>query len=1419
MNRNINIKLDFLFLLLFLVLLFVPTCFASEINDNSTLEVSNTSDDVLAAGDVYFNASVENDGSGTINSPYKYITSSRITSNSILHFANGEYSLSNSKTVYTISLIGEDADKTIIKGDGSLFTVSGTLTLQNVTISNGILKNHGTIKATNTIFKDGNAEISDNYDGSFGGAIFNDADYYYPTINLDNCTLMNNSAYYGGAIYLNGGTLTATNTKFIDNYAKSYGGAIACEESSRITITDCFFDNDYSIFNAGGAIYARNSSLTVTNSNFTNCSATFGGAICDLSSRSTISGIIARENKAKYYGGAYYKMYDTVNLKDSEFTLNEAEFGGAVSIDSASNINLRNSEFIQNTAGYLGGAIYLYNNDVSMLSNINYDRNKASSYSDLYEASGLNLTIGSGNYSQYVYDDSNYNGSLPSRYDLRDYGWVSPITDQQTSGNCWAFAALAALESCILKASNETYDFSENNIKNLIAFYSDYGWQMQTNEGGYPIMSVAYLVSWLGPILESEDPFDDYGVLSGVSNSAMHVQNIIYLPRNSLTDNDLIKEGIMKYGAVYTGIDYESEYLNTRTSAYYYPSSYGAGNHAVAIVGWDDDYSRYNFRNTPPANGAWIVKNSWGPYWGDDGFFYVSYYDEYCAEIGISDASFTFILNDTEKYDKNYQYDVTGMTDYLITGKSTIWYENIFNSTGNEILKAFSTYFNTTTDWEAYVYVNDDLKLTQNGTSVSGYFTIPLKEFIPLKIGDTFKIALKISADKYASFPICENISQTRISYSPGISFFSFDGINWIDLYDYSFEGYDHIYYSQVACIKAFTEIGQLFSNIDFINLTDIANIQTPFNITTFVLDQYNNTINSGEVLLTIDGKNYTSSVVDGFANFTVSFNDLGINNITAFYSGDYYSSSNITANVDVIKSDVLANISIPSISYNDDLVANITLIALNGNKINDEVTLIINNKRYLVNGSGLFTVPDTLDVGTYQAFVEFIGSEKYNPANASCEFNISLKHVDISLEVLQDFDNVSIVINLSQNLTGNVNVLVNNESYSVEAVNGTGLLNLNNMGYGEYLVNASFIQKDFEINNAFANFSVIPIKTWINASDIQMYYHDGTRFNAVLFDENNNALSNKSLIISINGNNYTRTTNENGTVSLPLNLNSDKYNITVYYNGEKKYLLSNATGNALIKSTIISSDVTKYFRNDTQFYALITDNEGNPLLNTKVTMNINGVMYNRTTNESGFVKLNINLNPGEYILTISNPLSGEMGSSLITVLSKLIENKDITKYYRNETQYTVKVVGNNGEALANRTVKFNINGVFYYRVSNSQGIAKLNLNLQPGNYIITAEYDSCRVSNNITVLSVLQSNDMSMSYRDGSTFNVKVLNGQGNPNPSQEIVFNINGVFYNRMTGDDGIARLNINLMAGEYIITSTFNDLNIANKITISA
>ena len=312
--------------------------------------------------------------------------------------------------------------------------------------------------------------------------------------------------------------------------------------------------------------------------------------------------------------------------------------------------------------------------------------------------------------------------------------------------------------------------------------------------------------------------------------------------------------------------------------------------------------------------------------------------------------------------------------------------------------------------------------------------------------------------------------------------------------------------------------------------------------------------------------------------------------------------------------------------------------------------------------------------------------------------------------------------------------------------------------------------------------------------------------------DADGNPLVNESVTFSIRGSNYTRYTNENGTAFLAINQNSGSYTITTAYNGTA---ISNSV---VILSTVEGKDVVKYYRNATQYEAFVVDSDGNPLVKQNLTFNINGVFYTRTSNENGLVKLNINLNPGEYILTLMNDATGERSSNNITVLSKLVDNSDLVKYYRNASKYSVKVLDDIGNPLTGVNVTFNINGVFYQRTTDSNGTASLNINLNPGDYIITAEYDGLRVSNNITVKPILLADDMVMNYNDGSAFSVKVLDDVGNPLANAKVTFNINGVLYDRYSDSAGLTKLNINLMKGEYIITSSYNGLDISNKITIN-
>ncbi|MBR0369658.1 MAG: adhesin [Methanobrevibacter sp.] len=333
-----------------------------------------------------------------------------------------------------------------------------------------------------------------------------------------------------------------------------------------------------------------------------------------------------------------------------------------------------------------------------------------------------------------------------------------------------------------------------------------------------------------------------------------------------------------------------------------------------------------------------------------------------------------------------------------------------------------------------------------------------------------------------------------------------------------------------------------------------------------------------------------------------------------------------------------------------------------------------------------------------------------------------------------------------------------------------------------------------------------------IETHDVDMYYKDGTRFAANSYDENDNPLSDTQTTFSLNGINYTRQNNENGRASLAINLNSGKYDITTIVKEKSVHNTIN------IRSTIESNDVVKIFKNSTQYNAKFLDKNGDALKNTPVTFNINGVFYTRTTNENGTANLNLNLHQGKYILTAINPINNEQKSNNITILSQIINNNDVVKYYRNATKYSVTILEKNGEtAESGHEVEFNINGVFYYRQTNTQGVASLNLNLGPGDYIITAQYEGCYVSNKIKILPTLTGYDILMEYQDGTKFKVYLVDGIGNPAAFEKVNFNINGVFYTRTTNENGIANLNINLQPGEYIITSEHNELAISNIIRI--
>jgi C1A family cysteine protease len=243
---------------------------------------------------------------------------------------------------------------------------------------------------------------------------------------------------------------------------------------------------------------------------------------------------------------------------------------------------------------------------------------------------------------------NNENKSLPSSYDLRAENAVTLVKDQNPYGTCWAFAAMASLESRWKILDNTDYNLSEKNLVTCS------GYLLGVNDGGNQQMSGAYITRLDGPIAETDDP---YGTLNTSSSCNSNYSPVAYSPEARwLPDNiDEIKRAVMNYGAIATSMYWASTAYNSNNYTYHYEGpadgSDGGGGHAVTIVGWDDN------KTTAGGTGAWIIKNSWGPTWGESGYFYLSYHD---TQV-LRSNSFYPVKKEKEFIDSLYMYDKLGM--------------------------------------------------------------------------------------------------------------------------------------------------------------------------------------------------------------------------------------------------------------------------------------------------------------------------------------------------------------------------------------------------------------------------------------------------------------------------------------------------------------------------------------------------------------------------------------------------------------------------------------------------------------------------------------------------------------------------------------------------------------------------------------
>ena len=252
------------------------------------------------------------------------------------------------------------------------------------------------------------------------------------------------------------------------------------------------------------------------------------------------------------------------------------------------------------------------------------------------------------------------------------------------------------------------------------------------------------------------------------------------------------------------------------------------------------------------------------------------------------------------------------------------------------------------------------------------------------------------------------------------------------------------------------------------------------------------------------------------------------------------------------------------------------------------------------------------------------------------------------------------------------------------------------------------------DINNVTYSKSEDTREPVIHGEDLSMYYKNGSRYEVSIYQDGkiiNSQNNDSKVIFNVNGVNYTKEL-VNGKASIGINLNPGNYTITTFYHYTDG--LATKTNNIEVLSTILANDVVKFFRNGTQYCAKFLDGCGSPLVNASVIFNINGVFYKKQTDDNGMARLNINLFPGEYILTAIH-LNGEEKASIIKVLTT-ISAEDISLIENKSGVFVLKT--HDGA----RNVSITIDGVEYIVQTDDGGVATLNVSLSKGNHAVLSK-------------------------------------------------------------------------------------------------
>ena len=1419
----------------------IGTVSATDLNDNSTVEVISSVDDCISVDEVTFtNVEQSQEVASTNAATWDELKTACQSSGDKVITLTGQSYNANSQIVFgnSATIIGS-SDTYITTNNPNLIPFFNSNSNLNITFLNVNFKDSncnifiqsaGNNELNNCIFSNittgaGKTSVVYNTQGlmNLDNCTFTNCHTQYGTItnygsnvrmNVDNCNFVNNNASVEPGAINNCGILNVTNSMFVGNNATWWAGAIHTHSNAQTRIIGSKFIKNHAGWN-GGALFTY-SKLEVYNS-------TFDENICDTT---TGGGAIGSYN----FGSSYNITIENCSFKNNKNTASGGN-GGAITALNGGYLNVHGSNFTNNSAdnglaicafnanypNATGGVPFLqvYNNTFNNhWSNITENTVQISAGNYTFENNtfiNCNQTIRGVNntFINCTPEDSNLLKSLNIQsirlnqpivanpennitgpqwamagYDAQNSG-QSPYNGINTLKVLWS-KPLALISSPIIDEEGNIYVVNGNTIS---SFYNN--GTSRWNFGAWMLAGIAL--------------YNDYIIAPEPGNKLTIV--------NKTTGKE-VSSNIWQLSSAFTPIvDSEGNIYVSHEYPYNGPGSV-SGSHWVGVASYNND-------TTSPSYGyafsASLIKLSKNPSYGKPGTLSAPVLDklgnvwvntiEGIIGANIESGSNIFKISNAGTSgrpvvgDNNVVYCFgNNNVIFALNAGGIIWNTTVPDGIGKVLAIDNENNVLYTVNAKGMVYKIDSL--TGN---ISEFYNIEATVSSAIMIGANGTLYL---GDDKGTFWIIGSDGKLLDSCNFGSAIV---GMPAMDKTGNIYIGTKNTFYVLTSKME---------SNIS----VDVQNINVGDNATIIATLPANAT---GNVTFTVNNKEYIVAIENGSAKLNVENLLSGTYDVLVRFMGDNnYLPSENNASFIVSKVPTNMNIAVDNINVGEDAVINITL----PNEISNElVSVTIDGKSYTVlinNGKGSLILSN-LVANSYPITAKYDGNYKYTEGENSTTLTVAKMSsaVNVTANNIKFGEEAVINIAVPNVSLGVATVVVNGKSYNVAIVDEKGVLNIYNLAAGDYNVDVTYLgdNKYLSSTNA-ANFTVSKVSDYNMTVDIADIVKGENATITVTIPEDGTG----SVIVTINGTDYKGTVIKGIAKVIIPDLDEGTYKVVTFYTGDNKYDSMIVNGTITVNkntiTTLIMNDVVKYFRGSQKLTAKLVDAIGNPIANATVYFTINGKVYAKITDENGMASMGIGLVPNEY--KVSAVFNGtkdhdkSTANATVTVKSTILGN-DTTLYFLNGTKYVAKFLDSDGKALTNTTVKFNINGVFYTRVTDENGMASLNIRLDPKLYIITA-YNPVtgeQRANEVTVLPRIIAEDLSMKYLDGSSFNATLVDGQGKAVAGVNITFNVNGVFYHKTTDANGVARLNIRLMHGDYIITSTYDKCWASNKITISA